>query len=463
MADNTVQSGTDTIATDDVTTLNGNASSGIKVQRTKVTYGDDGTARDVSATFPLPVWDPDASASGTISATDAVVGVHAGAGVLLSGTPTANSYVALPLAGGDSGFVVQLTGTFGGGTVWFECSANSTTGIDGSWTTLSTRTIGTTGTTLSDSTTIAGLFRGDAAGMNYLRVRVTGATSPSISAVLRASSGVGPLALNAPLPAGPNTIGNIGIVASTSFVMTTGTLSTATVPGNPNTTSTTSAVVANVASAGNVTVYLYGGTYSVLALAFEVSPDGTNWFGINASRTDGTGTDVAPSFTTATIRAWEIVMPGVTYFRVRATAITQTVAPTVVIAPGGMVYDPSPVVTGTVSVAPLARTTGTASGNVFRTRVNPSAITASTALVAAPGTGLSIHLTDLSVSNAGATINTVSLLDGATNVMDMVAAPSGGGGSMNFQTPIKCTAATALNYTTSAASLTYITVTGYIA
>lgn len=55
MADNSTQNGTDTIATDDVTTLNGGASSAVKVQRVKVTYGDDGTARDASAAFPLPV------------------------------------------------------------------------------------------------------------------------------------------------------------------------------------------------------------------------------------------------------------------------------------------------------------------------------------------------------------------------------------------------------------------------
>lgn len=58
MSDNTVQTGADTIATDDVTTLNGVASSGVKVQRVKPSYGDDGTARDVSTSFPLPVTGP---------------------------------------------------------------------------------------------------------------------------------------------------------------------------------------------------------------------------------------------------------------------------------------------------------------------------------------------------------------------------------------------------------------------
>lgn len=55
MAENTTQTGNATIAADDVTTLNGAASSGVLVQRVKETYGDDGTARDVSDAFPLPV------------------------------------------------------------------------------------------------------------------------------------------------------------------------------------------------------------------------------------------------------------------------------------------------------------------------------------------------------------------------------------------------------------------------
>lgn len=55
MADNTAQDGTDLIATDEATTINGAASTGVKVQRTKVGYGNDGSYRDVSADFPLPV------------------------------------------------------------------------------------------------------------------------------------------------------------------------------------------------------------------------------------------------------------------------------------------------------------------------------------------------------------------------------------------------------------------------
>lgn len=55
MPDNTLQTGTANIAADDVTTLNGGASSGVLVQRIKNMFGADNTARDVSGAFPMPV------------------------------------------------------------------------------------------------------------------------------------------------------------------------------------------------------------------------------------------------------------------------------------------------------------------------------------------------------------------------------------------------------------------------
>jgi hypothetical protein len=58
MADNTtlpVGTGGDVIATDELTTLNGGAVSGVKVQRVKPGFGVDASLRDVSNQFPLPV------------------------------------------------------------------------------------------------------------------------------------------------------------------------------------------------------------------------------------------------------------------------------------------------------------------------------------------------------------------------------------------------------------------------
>jgi hypothetical protein len=58
MADNTTLpsgAGGDVIATDELTTLNGGAVSGFKVQRVKAGFGVDAVHRDVSAQFPMPV------------------------------------------------------------------------------------------------------------------------------------------------------------------------------------------------------------------------------------------------------------------------------------------------------------------------------------------------------------------------------------------------------------------------
>lgn len=66
MADNTVMGSTDTIATDDLTTLNGGAVSGVKVAREKIGFGSDGTLRDVDASNPLPTYVP-APTTGTIT------------------------------------------------------------------------------------------------------------------------------------------------------------------------------------------------------------------------------------------------------------------------------------------------------------------------------------------------------------------------------------------------------------
>lgn len=48
-------SGGDTIAADELTTLNGGASIGVKIQRNKICFGDDNDARDASTAYPLPV------------------------------------------------------------------------------------------------------------------------------------------------------------------------------------------------------------------------------------------------------------------------------------------------------------------------------------------------------------------------------------------------------------------------
>lgn len=107
-------------------------------------------------------------------------------------------------------------------------------------------------------------------------------------------------------------------------------------------------VVVGVASAGNVTVALIGGTYTNLPIVFEATVDNTNWFGIDATKTDGTsivssqGTVIPSSGN----MGWNITVPGYTQVRIRQTAAAtaQSANPTVVMLPGPLIHDASPTV-----------------------------------------------------------------------------------------------------------------------
>lgn len=102
MADNTaLNSGTggDTLATDDVTTLNGGASTGIKVPRVKVMFGADNTATDVNSAAPLPV-----DGSGVTQP------ISAASLPLPTGASTAAKQPALGTAGTASADVITIQG-----------------------------------------------------------------------------------------------------------------------------------------------------------------------------------------------------------------------------------------------------------------------------------------------------------------------------------------------------------------
>jgi hypothetical protein len=207
MADNTAQNGTNTVATDDI--------GGVHFQRFKPAVGADGTAVDVSAAAPMPIYGPDTTTSATITATDAVVGAPAGAGALLSGASTAGSLVAIACPGGDSAWTVQITGLTSG-TLYYEASLDSTNGTDGSWTNVNGRQTGVLNTVLAGSATANGIYRGNTSGIAYFRVRSVGALSGTPTVRIRVSDGPGAVFLNASIPAGSNTIGQTPVVPTTS-------------------------------------------------------------------------------------------------------------------------------------------------------------------------------------------------------------------------------------------------------
>lgn len=176
-----------------------------------------GTTNKVSlGTDVISINDADAFTSGTITAADAVVAAPSGNGTLVSGTSTAGSLVFLACPGGDSSWIIQVTGTFGGATVYWEGSIDSTNGTDGNWTNVNGRQTGVVNTVLSGSTTLAGFYRGNTSGITYLRVRAVGGSGISITCKLRISAGPGAIFLNASLPAGTNRMGSMQLTGGTT-------------------------------------------------------------------------------------------------------------------------------------------------------------------------------------------------------------------------------------------------------
>jgi hypothetical protein len=283
------------VATDDI--------GGRHFQRVKNTFGPDGTATDVSATTPLPAYPPDITATGTISATDAVVGVHAGAGVPLTGTPTANSYVLYPIQGGESGFTLRLAGTFGGGTVWIESSPDSTNGLDGGWVTNVMRQSGITTSFVDADITAPGIFRGVVAGYAYVRVRVTGATTPSITVTMRGSRGPSVTAQVAALPPGTNTIGMTGNPKHASATKSNWTVAAA---SGTVLAANTARQQATFWNDGTATVYLdfTGGTASATSCTVKLLPDAYYEMPNSALNYTGAVTGIGSS-ATGTVRVTE--------------------------------------------------------------------------------------------------------------------------------------------------------------
>lgn len=153
--------------------------------------------------------DPDTLVSSTITTADLVVAAPLGTGVLTSGASTAGSIVAAAAPGGDASWTVAITGGVSG-SYYFEASLDSTNGTDGNWTNVNGRQTGVVNTVLSGKATVGGIYRGNTAGIAWLRVRNVGGTGVLSTAVrIRISAGTGAVFLNASIPAGTNVIGGV--------------------------------------------------------------------------------------------------------------------------------------------------------------------------------------------------------------------------------------------------------------
>ena len=99
----------------------------------------------------------------------------------------------------------------------------------------------------------------------------------------------------------------------------------------------------------------------------------------------------------------------------------------------------------------------------FRAAADYASAQTNTSVVAAPGAGLSLWITDIIISN-GATAGNITLLDGSGGSLLFEIYPAANGGvAHSFRNPIKLTANTALVITSSTVTTHAVTVTGYIA
>ena len=164
------------------------------------------TTQPVSGNF-VPL---NTSASGTLTASDAVVPAPDGTGSIVSGASTAGSIVYLNIPDGFQSWTLLLK-NYVSGTIYTEASLNTTNGTDGDWVDVKARR---TGTQVGvESTTYAqvanGVYRGNGAGFKAIRARLIGGTGATVG--LYTSVGAGAVFLNSGIPTGGSVIGKVGL------------------------------------------------------------------------------------------------------------------------------------------------------------------------------------------------------------------------------------------------------------
>ena len=160
----------------------------------------------VTGAYPANV-----AATGTFTATDAVVAAPIGDGTLVSGASTAGSVIAVAIPDAIVAWTLLIK-NYASGTIYSEASTNSTNGTDGDWVEIKGRRTGTLPgiEAISYLFTSSGYYRGNAAGFRWIRARLitSGTIGGTISWML--SYGLGATFLNSGLPQGTSTIGFVG-------------------------------------------------------------------------------------------------------------------------------------------------------------------------------------------------------------------------------------------------------------
>jgi hypothetical protein len=382
----------DKISTDDLGT-------GTKVQRVKVQYGADGSATDASTSNPLPV-----DLSGAAAADG---GTLPGKGVQVGGT---------------DGSVFQVLSTDNAGRA--NVNVNGTVPVSaaalplpaGAATAAKQPALGTAGSASADVLSVQGV-----ASMTALKVDGSGVTQP-VSGTVTAT---GPL--------------------------TDTQLRASAVP---------------VADGGGSLTVDNAGTFAVQIAANS---------SVNQAQVSGTAVSVNSGIKDAGTQRVVLATDQpqlTTALKVDGSAVTQPVSGTVTAsnATGNVAHDGvdsgSPVKIGArartsdiTAVAADDRTDAVAD-ILGKTVVMPYALpgaatdgtanstgTGDTSVIAAPGAGVRLYITCITVTNAHATVGTkVSIKDGTTAKLKVYAAAAGGGAIIPLPVPLRLTANTALQF-----------------
>lgn len=175
-------------------------------------------------------------------------------------------------------------------------------------------------------------------------------------------------------------------------------------------------VEADVRRASNLNVFPTG-TFSGVNCTFEGSVEdtgNTNWFAIQAVRTNANLVEVATGVLSAQpLYAWELSVNALSRFRIRATARTSGTQVWNIL-PGAYATEPIPAAqaspTQPVSLAATSLTPSASYGTVLFLNLISAATTNATLIK----TGAT-HINDLTVSNNGATAAYVKLYNKATS------------------------------------------------
>lgn len=293
MADNTVQNGTDILASDHLSLYNGAAitpdATTPKVQRVKIGYGDENQLWDVGFGYPLPVNVVVTSSNvPSVSATLTAAGLSTLAGTTSS---AGAAVITLPVSGNVS---FQLTTSAFVGTIVFEQSFDPT-GAAGTWGPVTVATsdgLSAPTQSLTINTAAAYLRQYGSAvfGAELFRMRVSAFTSGTLSVLLKAGA-----ASYEPSPAlGPSaaTIGTVLEPARTNVTLNY----TATAPVVADTLLTLALNRGGAASSVNTVPVTAGKTLRVTAVMVNLrATAGTLPFGLATLRVNYSGAAVLAS------------------------------------------------------------------------------------------------------------------------------------------------------------------------